>query len=786
MSVLGAIETDTSGYPGGPANGLLDSGQGISAAFGDSRNLSIADQGSLSSTSQSQPASFRSNWQAQLASLDSSFAPDPESTLDPDCIATASNIGAQVTGIGGSATAAPVSAQSFSTSKAASLLGKFAASQLQPQKNQNGSSATLSGQTVTSARSAGSRSAIEDASDRALARSASSVSVFDKTQSTDEPQQRSSGTARHHTSNDAVTPQSPDPSVASLQLALLSPIAAPNAQSNNIPADADRSTSAESMRSGWSLAETASVSVTDGETRQQAATPPPLPTTLPLGSQAGSPSQSLADSPTASQVVSNSIPTAAVNLPSLSSSMQPQSGEQARSSLQTQHETSDADIATETLAAWPRAEDRSAPSAGPDQYASSSPSFATGEPGHAQLGRGETAPSNPAAAQSPDSSASVSSSSSPLSSNQSTQLGTPATAANTALAIAIKSQTQGVASASASAPRLLNHPETSASTPSRQQPSSIDEPSRSQLSPQPTAVRPPLQPEQSSPIATSPLPPTLLASQDRSATPFGSPALNQAADEASLPVPSIHSTASQAAAEIHLSQPSAPRGARKDEAGSLPQLDIHTLHAPDLLIVQDASHLARAESAVQTAFPAAGSNVGSPTQSSQGTIFAALDSAAPSGAAQWTHAGPLRAEAGYQDPALGWVGVRAESAHGQVHATVLPGSSDAEQVLGGQMAGLHAYLSGAHTSVQSVTLAAPENREAAFSDASNHDSGQSMNQNSGQNPNQNSPIPQPFTPLPDHGDTAVPASSGALVSPANSVQLVAPAEGSGAHISVMA
>jgi hypothetical protein len=88
--------------------------------------------------------------------------------------------------------------------------------------------------------------------------------------------------------------------------------------------------------------------------------------------------------------------------------------------------------------------------------------------------------------------------------------------------------------------------------------------------------------------------------------------------------------------------------------------------------------------------------------------FAALDSAAAPSAPTWTHAGAHRAEAGYQDPDIGWVGVRADSSGGGIHASLVPGSTVAADTLGGHLAGLNSYLAEHHSPVANVTLAHPE------------------------------------------------------------------------------
>ena len=124
----------------------------------------------------------------------------------------------------------------------------------------------------------------------------------------------------------------------------------------------------------------------------------------------------------------------------------------------------------------------------------------------------------------------------------------------------------------------------------------------------------------------------------------------------------------------------------------------------------EASVLARISASVEgTASPAVG-HAGVPAGSTadataQGT-FSAIDRGTGVGTPSWVHAGGQTAEAGFQDPALGWVGVRADMSGGGVHASLLPGSAEAAQTLGGHLAGLNAYLADEHTPVATLTLAA--------------------------------------------------------------------------------
>jgi hypothetical protein len=80
---------------------------------------------------------------------------------------------------------------------------------------------------------------------------------------------------------------------------------------------------------------------------------------------------------------------------------------------------------------------------------------------------------------------------------------------------------------------------------------------------------------------------------------------------------------------------------------------------------------------------------------------------------QWTRLSARNAEAGYEDPALGWVGVRAHTGAGGVHASVIAANADAAQSLNSHLAGLHAYLAERHAPVQTLNIASAENARAA-------------------------------------------------------------------------
>ena len=118
----------------------------------------------------------------------------------------------------------------------------------------------------------------------------------------------------------------------------------------------------------------------------------------------------------------------------------------------------------------------------------------------------------------------------------------------------------------------------------------------------------------------------------------------------------------------------------------------------------DSSALARNPVAVPAVAYFESGSVQASAGISPGDAFAALDGEAAPGKPVWTHATPQRAEAGFEDPALGWVGVRADLSGGGVHASLMPGSAQAAQDLGRHMDGLNAFLAEQHTPVDSLVM----------------------------------------------------------------------------------
>jgi len=99
---------------------------------------------------------------------------------------------------------------------------------------------------------------------------------------------------------------------------------------------------------------------------------------------------------------------------------------------------------------------------------------------------------------------------------------------------------------------------------------------------------------------------------------------------------------------------------------------------------------------------------GASVESGVSKTFESLDTGVTVRTPTWIRASAQLAEAGFQDPTLGWVGVRAKVDLNGIHATVIPNSTDAAQELGGHLEGMNSYLAARNTSVESVTLAEPE------------------------------------------------------------------------------
>jgi hypothetical protein len=113
--------------------------------------------------------------------------------------------------------------------------------------------------------------------------------------------------------------------------------------------------------------------------------------------------------------------------------------------------------------------------------------------------------------------------------------------------------------------------------------------------------------------------------------------------------------------------------------------------------------------------------------------FAALDAGNSPGTPAWTQGGSQHAEAGFRDPALGWVSVRADLSADGIHATLVPSSSEAAQALNGHLAGLSTHLVEQQSPVASLTMASPSETGVE------NGMGQRMQQGAEGNPQGNAP-----------------------------------------------
>ena len=160
------------------------------------------------------------------------------------------------------------------------------------------------------------------------------------------------------------------------------------------------------------------------------------------------------------------------------------------------------------------------------------------------------------------------------------------------------------------------------------------------------------------------------------------------------------------------------QGPAPRESGPL-QRDLSKIITPQTTAIASQSTLVRDSSGIP-GLPA--DHAGGMAQDTQApavsttarNTFAALDADPGQPAMQWVHSSPRHVEAGYQDPTLGWVSVRADSTPGGLHASVVPNSPEAAQALGSHLSGLNAYLAERHGGSITASLAAAENPSSAF------------------------------------------------------------------------
>jgi hypothetical protein len=216
----------------------------------------------------------------------------------------------------------------------------------------------------------------------------------------------------------------------------------------------------------------------------------------------------------------------------------------------------------------------------------------------------------------------------------------------------------------------------------------------------------------------------------------------------------------------------------------------HTSHVAAQISGPDGSMMVRdaagAHGTASTFNVASGSSAGT-TPAAQQEPFAALDAGTGVSTPNWVHAGGRQAEAGFEDPALGWVGVRADLSSGGVHAAIVAGSSEAAQTLSGHLAGLNAYLSENHTPVSTLTMdtAGYSGSETGQNQGMNQGTNESMQQSQGHAESQSGhqAANQSGASASERGAQVLPANSG---DPVSGLGAIASVDGRGAHISVMA
>lgn len=131
-----------------------------------------------------------------------------------------------------------------------------------------------------------------------------------------------------------------------------------------------------------------------------------------------------------------------------------------------------------------------------------------------------------------------------------------------------------------------------------------------------------------------------------------------------------------------------------------------------------------------TAAANAGSAAGATAPQTAHDTFTALDAGSSQPSTTLVHASARQVEAGYQDPTLGWVSVRADQTPAGVHAAILPGTADATQALSTHMASLNSYLTQHHPGV-TATITAPQGQNQSSGVVTGF-TGQESGQGSGQ------------------------------------------------------
>jgi len=125
---------------------------------------------------------------------------------------------------------------------------------------------------------------------------------------------------------------------------------------------------------------------------------------------------------------------------------------------------------------------------------------------------------------------------------------------------------------------------------------------------------------------------------------------------------------------------------------------------------------------------------------------------------------------------------------GGVHASLVPGSADAAQALGGHLAGLNSFLAEQHTPVETLTLAAPEGRWAGplGDQGTSQGMNQGLDQEAGQNTGQGAFAEPSSDRLPIKPELVAPVSSEVSVQSGRLNETAQTAWPLGLHISLIA
>lgn len=134
-------------------------------------------------------------------------------------------------------------------------------------------------------------------------------------------------------------------------------------------------------------------------------------------------------------------------------------------------------------------------------------------------------------------------------------------------------------------------------------------------------------------------------------------------------------------------------------------LNAQNLAAAHANSANELSSMVREQAAQQAAGnpgPQAAGDAAPRTSMTAQDTFAALDSGGNH--VNWTHTGPQRVEAAFQDPVLGQVSVRADATGGNVHATLISSTNEGAQALSSHLGELNHFLNQQNSGINSVSV----------------------------------------------------------------------------------